>query len=194
MNTYVTKETIRTLREGLHLTQAQLAEKLNISDKTISKWETGRGLPDLSLLEPLAQALQVSVAELLSGDHITNTNRAANMMRASLYVCPICGNVLQATGPAMVSCCGVTLPPLEVEEADAAHAASIEEIEYEYYVSLDHEMTKSHHISFMVYATGSRFEIVKLYPEGNAEARFFRRGHGWLYWYCNHHGLFRQRV
>lgn len=194
MDTYVTGETIRTLREGLHLTQAQLAEKLNVSDKTISKWETGRGLPDLSLLEPLAQALQISVAELLTGEQIINTNRAANMMRAGLYVCPICGNILQSTGPAMVSCCGVTLPPLEIEEIDPAHAATIENIEYEHYISLNHEMSKTHHISFMAYATAGRFEIVKLYPEGNAEARFFRRGHGWLYWYCNHHGLFRQRV
>lgn len=194
MDHYITGAGIRNLRERLHLTQAQLAEKLAVSDKTISKWETGRGLPDISLLEPLAQALSVSVAELLAGDAITNTNRAGNMAKSALYVCPICGNVMQAAGSAMVSCCGVTLPPLEVEEADAAHTAEIEEIEYEYYVSLDHPMTKDHYISFMAYATGSRFELVKLYPEGNAEARFFRRGHGWLYWYCNHHGLYRKRV
>lgn len=194
MNHYITASVIRTLRENQHLTQAQLAERLAVSDKTISKWETGRGLPDISLLEPLARALQVSVAELLAGERIINANRSANMLKAHLYVCPLCGNVLQTTGEAMVSCCGITLPPLEVEEIDPAHAAAIEEIEYEYYVSLDHPMSKEHFISFMAYATGSRFEIVKLYPEGSAEARFFRRGHGWLYWYCNHHGLFRQRV
>lgn len=194
MDHYITGAGIRSLRERLHLTQAQLAERLAVSDKTISKWETGRGLPDISLLEPLAQALSVSVAELLAGDAITNTNRAGNMAKSALYVCPICGNVMQAAGSAMVSCCGVTLPPLEVEEADAAHHANIEEIEYEYYVSLEHPMTKDHYISFMAYATGSRFELVKLYPEGSAEARFFRRGHGWLYWYCNHHGLYRKRV
>lgn len=194
MNHYVTGQTIKTLRERQNLTQTQLAEMLFVSDKTISKWENDRGLPSIALLEPLAKALQVSVAELLAGEQIINTNRAANMLKANLYVCPICGNVLQATGSAMVSCCGVTLPPLEVEDTDPAHAANVEEIEYEYYVSLDHAMTKSHHISFIAYCTGSRFEMVKLYPEGNAEARFFRRGHGWLYWYCNHHGLFRQRV
>lgn len=194
MNHYITGASIRALREGRHLTQAQLAETLSVSDKTISKWETGRGLPDISLLAPLAQALQVSVAELLAGEQIINANRAGNMLKSHLYVCPLCGNVLQAAGEAMVSCCGITLPPLEVEEADPAHDAAIEEIEYEYYVSLDHPMTKDHYITFMAYATGSRFEIVKLYPEGSAEARFFRRGHGWLYWYCNHHGLYRKRV
>ncbi|MDO4280051.1 MAG: helix-turn-helix domain-containing protein [Peptococcaceae bacterium] len=194
MNQYITGTTIRTLREGRGLTQAQLADALFVSAKTISKWETDRGLPSVTLIEPLAKALGVSVAELFAGEQIINANRGANMMRAGLYVCPICGNVIQAAGQAMVSCCGVTLPMLEAEETDSAHAAEISEIEYEYYVSLDHPMSKSHHISFIAYATGSRFELVKLYPEGSAEARFFCRGHGWLYWYCNHHGLFRQRV
>lgn len=194
MNHYVAGDTIKILREHQHLTQSQLAEMLYVSDKTISKWETNRGLPSLSLLEPLAKALKVSMVELLAGEQIINTNRAGNMLKTSLYVCPVCGNVLQATGETVVSCCGVTLPPLEIEEVDDAHTAQIEEIEYEYYVSLDHPMTKDHYITFIAYVTGSRFEMVKLYPEGNAEARFFRRGHGWLYWYCNHHGLCRKRV
>ncbi len=194
MNHYVAGDTIKILRERQHLTQSQLAEMLYVSDKTISKWETNRGLPSLSLLEPLAKALKVSMVELLAGEQIINTNRAGNMLKTSLYVCPVCGNVLQATGETVVSCCGVTLPPLEIEEVDDAHTAQIEEIEYEYYVSLDHPMTKDHYITFIAYVTGSRFEMVKLYPEGNAEARFFRRGHGWLYWYCNHHGLCRKRV
>lgn len=183
MNHYITGSAIRALREQQHLTQAQLAERLAVSDKTISKWENSRGLPDISLLEPLAQALKVSVAELLTGEQIINTNRAANMLKSQLYVCPICGNVFQSMGPAMVSCCGITLPPLEPETPDDAHAATIEHIEDEYYISIDHPMTKDHYISFIAYCTGSRFESVKLYPEGNAEARFFGRGrgHGWLY-------------
>ena len=147
MNHYITGSAIRALREQQHLTQAQLAEKLSVSDKTISKWETGRGLTDISLLEPLAQALKVSVAELLTGEQIINTNRAANMLKSQLYVCPICGNVFQSMGPAMVSCCGITLPPLEPETPDDAHAATIEHIEDEYYISIDHPMTKDHYIS-----------------------------------------------
>ena len=133
---------------------------------------------------------------MLTGEQIINTNRAANMLKSQLYVCPICGNVFQSMGPAMVSCCGITLPPLEPETPDDTHAASVEHIEDEYYIAIDHPMTKDHYISFIAYCTGSRFESVKLYPEGNAEARFFGRGrgHGWLYWYCNHHGLFRQRI
>ena len=54
MNTYVTSATIKHLREKQGLTQAELAEKIGVSSKTISKWETAKGLPDISLLQPLA--------------------------------------------------------------------------------------------------------------------------------------------
>jgi transcriptional regulator with XRE-family HTH domain/desulfoferrodoxin (superoxide reductase-like protein) len=194
MNHYVTGAAIRRLREKQRLTQSQLAEKLAVSDKTISKWETGRGFPDISLIEPLAAVLGVSVPELLSGEAIINTNRAANLLRSHLYVCPICGNVLYATGSAMISCCGVTLPPLEAEAPDAAHAAVCTKIEDEIHVAVDHPMTKAHHLTFIAFLNGGRFEFVRLYPEGAAEARFFSRGHGVLFWYCNHHGLFSQKI
>ncbi len=194
MDHYITGTTIKALRERQHLTQSQLAEMLCISDKAVSKWETGRGLPDLSLIEPLAGALRVSVAELFQGALITNQNRSANLLRAKIYVCPICGNVLYAAGETVISCCGVSLPPLEAEQEEEAHRLNVELLEHEYYVTLEHSMTKTHFISFVAYVTGSRFEYVKLYPEGSAEARFFRRGHGILYWYCNRHGLFCKRV
>ena len=69
-----------------------------------------------------------------------------------------------------------------------------EELDGEYCVSLDHEMSKSHFISWMARSTSDRFELVKLYPEGGCQVRFPRRGTGCLYWYCNRHGLFRQRL
>lgn len=193
MNSYITGTTIKNLREKQHLTQSQLAERLYISDKTISKWETGKGLPDISLLEPLAEVLKVSLPELLSGDQIINANRSANIIRTKLYVCPICGNVLRATGAAMVSCCGITLPPLEAEQEDDEHCTKCECIEDEYYISIAHPMTKEHHISFIAYCNEDRFELVKLYPESDAKAQFFSRGSGRLYWYCNHHGLFTKK-
>ena len=123
---YITGTTIKTLREKQNMTQLQLAEKLCVSDKTISKWETGRGFPDISLLEPLAKTLKVSVLELLSGEQIINANRSSNMLKSKLYVCPICGNVLHSTGSALVSCCGITLPPLEVEQDNDEHIINIE--------------------------------------------------------------------
>ncbi|MBQ9618664.1 MAG: helix-turn-helix transcriptional regulator, partial [Oscillibacter sp.] len=121
MNQYITGSMIKRLRETRNLTQRQLGESIGVSDKAVSKWETGRGYPDISLLEALAAALGVSVIELLAGDDVTNTNRAFRMSRARLYVCPLCGNVVQSAGEAVVSCCGIVLPCLDAEPADEAH-------------------------------------------------------------------------
>lgn len=194
MDTYVTGSAIRRLREAKGLTQAQLAEKIDVSAKAVSKWETARGLPDISLIEPLAAALGVSVMELLSGQTVVNRNRAGNMLRARFYVCPLCGNVIHAAGEAVVSCCGVTLPALEPEDADEDHRILVEPVEDEVFLSVPHPMTKNHRISFLAYVTADRFQLVKLYPEGNAECRLRLQKSGYLYLYCNHHGLMRQKV
>lgn len=194
MNTYVTGSTIRQLREAKGLTQAELAGTLSVSAKTISKWETAKGLPDISLLEPLAAALGVSVLELMQGEPIINRNRAANLLRSKLYVCPLCGNVLHATGQAVVSCCGITLPALDIaeaEDADEHHQLTVERVEDELFVTLHHPMEKNHYISFLAYLTGDKLQLVKLYPEGDASARFSLRGAGVLYFYCNCHGLMK---
>ena len=193
MNTYVTGSTIRQLREAQHLTQAELAMRIGVSSKTVSKWETAKGLPDISLLQPLAKALGVSVIELMNGEHIINKNISANLLRSKLCVCPICGNVIQCLGNTLVSCCGVTLPPLEAEEADDDHAVTIEDVEDEHFITIRHPMTKEHYISFLAYATSDRFQLVKLYPEGNPQSRLQLRGRGILYWYCNRHGLYRKK-
>ena len=194
MNTYVTSAAIRRLREGKKLTQGALAEKIGVSCKAVSKWETGRGLPDISLLEPLAQALGVSVMELMSGETVSNRNVSCNMLRTKLYVCPVCGNVIHCAGEAVVSCCGITLPPLEAEEPDEMHPMTLERVEDEEFISIRHPMTKEHFISFVAYATADRFQLVKFYPEGNAETRLRLQGRGVLYFYCNQHGLFKRRI
>ena len=193
MNTYVTGATVKQLREGRKLTQAELAEKIGVSSKTVSKWETAKGLPDISLLQPLAQALGISVIELMNGEPIANKNTSANMLRCKFYVCPVCGNVITATGNALVSCCGITLPPLEAEEADNDHTIVIEAVEDEHFVTIRHPMTKEHFISFVAFVTADRIQLVKLYPEGNAQTRLQLRGMGQLYYYCNRHGLFKKK-
>ena len=191
MNTYVTSATIKQLREQRNLTQSELADLIGVSSKTISKWETAKGLPDVSLLQPLAQALNISLIELMNGEHITNKNISANMLRCKFHVCPVCGNIIQSTGNSVISCCGITLPPLEAEEADLDHAVHIQQVEDEHFITIDHPMTKEHFISFVAFVTSDRVQFVKLYPEGNAETRLQLRGFGMLYWYCNHHGLFK---
>ena len=194
MNHYVTGATIRQLREAHHLTQSRLADLLGVTAKAVSKWETAKGLPDLTLIQPLATALGVSVAELMSGNVVTNRNGAANLLRSKFYVCPLCGNVLHATGDAVISCCGITLPPLEAEETDDTHTLTIEKVEDEYFVTVAHKMTKEHFISFLAHVTMDRIQLVKFYPEGNAETRFPLRGRGFLYLYCNKHGLMKHKL
>ena len=194
MNTYVIGATIRQLRERRNTTQAELAERIGVSSKTISKWETAKGLPDISLLEPLAQALGISVIELMNGEHIINKNTSANMLRSRFYVCPICGNVIHALGSTVVSCCGITLPALEAEEMDDHHTVTIENVEDEHYITVHHPMTKQHFISFVVFVSTDRFQMVKWYPEGDAQTRMQLRGTGYLYYYCNQHGLFRKKI
>ena len=194
MDTYVTGNTIRQLREKRNLTQAELGERIGVSSKTISKWETAKGLPDISLLQPLAEALGISVIELMNGEHISNQNISANMLRCKFYVCPICGNIFHSTGSAVVSCCGITLPALDAEEEDAAHTVTIEHVEDEQFLTIHHPMTKEHFISFAAFVTADRIQMVKFYPEGNPETRMQLRGMGYLYYYCNRHGLFRKKV
>lgn len=194
MNTYVTGKTIKALRESRNLTQAELADKLGVSSKTVSKWETAKGLPDISLLQPLAQALSISVIELMNGEHITNKNVSANMLRCKFYVCPICGNIVHCTGNTVISCCGITLPALEAEDTEDIHSVTIEKMEDEHFISIPHPMSKQHFISFIAFVNDHNMQMVKLYPEGNAETRLQLRGKGHLYYYCNQHGLFRRRI
>lgn len=191
---YVQNETIRALRERKALTQKQLAEKLCISDKTISKWETGKGLPDISLLEDLARALGVSLTELMTGDLQTNENRSANLRRMGFYVCPMCGNVITAVGKGSFSCCGIPLPVQEAQPEDNAHTITVEPVEDEICVTIAHPMTKSHYISFIAWVSNDRAELVKLYPEQDITVRFKKRGHGTVYAYCNRDGLFSRRL
>ena len=190
---YVTGSVIKRLREQKKMTQEELAEKIYVTSKAVSKWETGRGLPDISLLESLAKALDISVIELLSGDCVQNKNKRANIVKSQIYVCPVCGNVIQSTGEVLVSCCGITLPPQEAESADSDtdHQIKVEVVED--FVSLSHPMTKSHYISFIAAIRDDGIEIKKLYPEQDAEAHFKIAGVKKIYAYCNRHGLFEYR-
>ena len=192
MDNYVTGAVIKRLRENKKMTQEELAQKIFVTSKAVSKWETGKGFPDVGLLESLGKALDVSVIELLSGEDITNLNKSCNMAKGKFYVCPVCGNIIQTTGEAVISCCGITLPPLEAEstESDNEHSLKIETVEDEYYVTMNHPMTKEHYISFIAAISDQGVQLVKMYPEGNAEARFKISRVRKLYAYCNRHGLF----
>ena len=190
MNQYVTGAVIKELREKNKMTQLQLAEKLGVSDKTVSKWETAKGYPDITLLEPIAEAFSVSVTELISGNAVYNSNVSANVLKSKFYICPICGNVICSMGEAVIHCHGVLMTAAEPEEDDGNHKIYVERIEDEYYVRIEHAMTKKHYISFVAAQSSDRIQMVKLYPEGNAEARFHISGVKRILFYCNRDGLF----
>ena len=194
MNQYVTGTIIKNLREKHQLTQAELAAKLNLSDKTISKWETGKGYPDISLLEPLAKVFDVSVTELISGYSVANVNVSSNMLRSKFYVCPVCGNIIHSMGEAVIHCHGVLLTPCQAEETDENHMIFIERVEDEYYIRIDHDMTKQHYISFIAALSSDHIQMIKLYPEGNAETRVKIRGVKKILFHCNRDGLFSLKV
>ncbi|MGL5693073.1 MAG: helix-turn-helix domain-containing protein [Peptostreptococcaceae bacterium] len=187
-------ELIYKLRKEKNLTQKQIADMMNISDKTISKWERGQGCPDISLLIELSNILEVNVDGILTGEINLNEAVGGNMNKIKFYVCPSCNNLMTATGDASISCCGKKIEALKVEKANEEHLLNIEPIEDELFVTTNHEMVKEHYISFIAYVRGDRALIVKQYPEWNMEFRFRKQGRGRLYYYCTNDGLFYQTI
>lgn len=185
---------IYELRAARNMTQKQLAERLFISDKTVSKWERGGGFPDLALLPDIAQVLDVRLEDLLRGEIDTNDRTGGNMKNLRFYVCPQCGNLVTAAEDAQVFCCGKPLEALEPVKAEADDKLKVELIENEYFVSSEHEMTKEHHIMFVALLTGDSMVLRRQYPEWDLQTRLPRMAHGRLIWYCSNHGLFYQLV
>lgn len=180
--------TILALRKEQNLTQKQLAERLQISDKTVSKWECGLGCPDVSLLPALSGALQVSIEQLLSGRLEPAGREGGNLKNIRFYVCPVCGNVMTDTGRAVVSCCGRKLSALRVSPGDEKHLLKIESREDEYQITFKHEMTKSHYLSFIAYVTWDKVLLMRLYPEQGNELWLPKFAKGKFYFGCNREG------
>ena len=190
---------IYRLRKEKGMTQLQLAERLHISDKTVSKWERGLGCPEISLLTDLSRVFGVDLEKLLSGRLDANEERGGNMKKLNFYVCPECGNVITAMTEAGISCCGKKLKALEPVKAAEVKAHDeerllVENIENDYYISSAHPMLKEHYISFVALLTGDTLTLKKQYPEWDLQVRIPGRAHGKLIWYCTNHGLFYQLV
>lgn len=185
---------IYTLRKEKHLTQLQLAERMNISDKTVSKWERGLGCPDISLLPELSEILEINIEELLSGKLDINDFTGGNMKNTKFYICPQCGNIITSSEDAAISCCGKKLSESEPVKATDMEKLNVEIIENDYFISSNHEMTKEHYISFIALLTGDSLILKKQYPEWNLQSRIPALTHGKLIWYCTKHGLFYQLI
>ncbi|MCI1821740.1 MAG: helix-turn-helix domain-containing protein [Megasphaera sp.] len=185
---------IRTLRQACSMTQKQLADRMNISDKTVSKWERGLGCPDISLIPELSDILGVDTQKLLIGDITPNDFVGGNMKNTTYYVCPICHNISLCTGKAEISCCGKKLTAQVMKKAVLNEKLSVQVIEDDWNITSLHPMTKMHYISFVAFVTGGSIYLIKQYPEWDLNVRIHKRGHGMLIWYCTEHGLFYQLV
>ena len=185
---------IKQLRSNAGLTQKQLAESLNVSDKAVSKWECGNGSPDISLLSELADILGTDVQTLLSGEINKNESERGNMKKIKFYVCKDCGNIITATSDAVITCCGNRLNALEAKKAEEAEMLKVEDIGGELFISSDHEMKKEHYISFAAYVSDSSAMVFKQYPEWNLQVTLPLYRSGKLVWYCTKHGLFYQEL
>lgn len=192
MDPVKTGKLIAGLRHEKGMTQRQLAERIHVSDRAVSKWERGAGCPDVSLLPALSRALSVNIERMLLGDLMPNSMDGGNMKRVKFYVCGNCGNIITATGDADVSCCGRKLAALLPKPAEAPHALTVTNMDDEFYITFDHPMEKSHFIRFVAYTGYDRVHFVRLYPEQGCELRMPQM-RGWkLYFACSEHGLFVQ--
>lgn len=185
---------IYQLRQEKEMTQLQLAEQLNISDKAVSKWERGLGCPDVSLLPELSQIFNVDLEKLLAGELNSNEILCGNMKKMHFYVCPVCGNMITAMTNTGISCCGKKLQPLQPHKADENQNLNVARIENDFYITANHPMEREHYIPFVALLTSDTLMLRKLYPEWELQVRIPIFSHGRLLWYCNRHGLFYQDV
>ncbi len=189
-----TGELLLRLRKEKSMTQKQIAEKMNISDKTISKWERGKGCPDVSLLNELSAIYGVNIEEILSGNLTENDLDGGNMKNSKYFVCPSCGSITISTGNASVSCCGRKLETATAKKAENNEKLNVEIIENEWYVSSTHPMTKDNYISFAAFVAGGKMLFYKQYPEWDFSLRIPKSGHGMLLWYDTEKGLLYQLI
>lgn len=185
---------IYQLRKERNMTQLQLAEQLNISDKAVSKWERGLGCPEISLLPELSKIFDVDLERLLAGELDTNEILGGNMKKIHFYVCPDCGNVITTMTDTGISCCGKKLKPLQPQKANENERLTVEMIENEFYITTNHPMERNHYIPFIALLTGDSMILRKQYPEWELQTRIPFFAHGRLLWYCNRHGLFYQEI
>lgn len=185
---------IASLRNEKELTQQQVADALGITNKTVSKWECGLGLPDTSLWPDLSVILGVDMTKLLAGEMPKNKPDNGNINRAKFYVCPKCNNALMSTGDASIYCCGRRLLPEIASPGEKAIPIKVELIDNEYYVTADHPMIKEDFILFAAYVKADKVFFLRLYPEQSNSFRIPYWPKGNLYLFSTTKGLVEQKI
>lgn len=189
MNAIKTGNLIKELRRQKNMTQAQLAEILNVSDKAVSKWERGMGIPDISLFPILATALSVDDRVLLNGELNKKSAASGNMQKALFFVCPDCGNVIFSLQDADTSCCGKPMIPLIASENDGL---DISVSDGEIYVTSSAAMSRNEYISFIALVSNDTLIFKKLYPEWSVDVHFPPIRRGTFYWFVSGKGLMKK--
>lgn len=156
---------IAKLRKERNQTQKNIADALGIQSKTVSKWECGAGCPDISLWQELSAILGVDMGQLMEGEITVNKPDTGNLNRTRFYVCPCCGNILFSTGGASIFCCGKKLEALKSNKLDDNPKITIEKIDYDNYITVDHPMNKENYLAFNALVTGDKIYFNRLYPE-----------------------------
>lgn len=180
---------IAQLRKEKGLTQKNIADALGISNKTISKWECGVGCADLSYWPDLSTILGVDLTQMMEGEITVNKPDSGNIDNMRFYVCPACGNILVSTGSAAIFCCGRKAEVLTADENGENPSLTVEASDIDYYLTIDHPMTKEHYLSFAAYLNNGQVILNRLYPEQNPSLRLPLSRRGKLYLYCIKHGL-----
>ena len=171
---------IKKARKEKNLTQKELASLLFVEAKTISKWETGKGFPDLTYVPKLAEILALDLKSLINGEEENKKTDNGNLKRMKIYLCQNCGNLIWSTSSSDISCCRHKLKPVETGNF-LEGKVSVEIVDDEYSVSVDHPMEKENYVKYMIFNKDNIVEIVRLYPEGQASAVFPRFRRGFLY-------------
>lgn len=180
---------IAALRKEKGLTQKQISDALGISNKTVSKWECGIGCPDLAYWPELSAILGVEVTQMMEGEITVNKPDNGNIERIRFYVCPCCGNILFSTGSAACFCCGRKMDVLTAGESTLKPDIKVEEFDTDYFLTIDHPMSKEHYLSFAAYVGADQVILKRLYPEQSPEVRIPVCKGGRFYVYCAKHGL-----
>ena len=189
-----TGQLIAGLRREKGLTQSQVAERLGVLAQTVSKWETGRGFPDVSLVAALSDVLEVDISKLLEGELPQIKRSEGNVKKTRFYVCEKCGNILMSERDAEIFCCGRKLLPLTPKAPDNEHLLKVEKIEDDFYITFPHPMTKEHCFTLAAYVRFDRVLSIRLYPEQGGEIRMPQMRGGKLYLLCSKDGLFEYKI
>ena len=185
---------IRKKRTDKNMTQLELSNRLFVSDKTVSKWETGAGIPDTKMLPVIAETLGIDARSLISGSMKTNKYVNGNLKKVRFYMCPVCKNIIWQIGEANIGCCAEKLCALEAKPKDDEHSVLVLKDANEYLIESVHEMTKEHYICFAAFVTGDCAVVKKLYPEQDMTFRLPYFARGTLFYMCIEHGLFYKNV